>query len=275
MTDDCGVWVYAVADKLAAQWFSGADGVGGGSIRLVRAAGLAAAVTTVRLTEFGAEALRARLEDLAWLESIARMHHRVIEIIAGQVPVVPLRLATVYRNDDRVAAMMAERQQDIAAALDRVRGRTEWGVKAYAADVAGQDRAAEIARDDAAASPGAAYLRQRRRQLDAGDQAKRGAVASAERIHAGLGRLAAAAELRAPQDPQLSGQRDRMILNAAYLVDDERSAQFEAAVQRVADEHSPVRIELTGPWPPYSFALPDASDASDAAGERGAASAAR
>ena len=259
MTDDSGVWVYGVADTMSADWFFGVDGVGGARVRGMRAAGLAAAVTTVSLAEFSEEALRGHLEDLAWLESTARMHHRVIEIAAGHVPVVPMRLATVYRSDDRVAAMMATRREELAAALGRVSGRTEWGVKAYAADAASQDRPVEMSRDDSAAHPGVAYLRQRRRQLDAGDQAKRAAAASAERIHAELGRLAAAADLRAPQDPQLSGQRERMILNGAYLVDDERSAEFEAAVQRVADQHNPVRIELTGPWPPYSFALSDAT----------------
>jgi hypothetical protein len=45
-----------------------------------------------------------------------------------------------------------------------------------------------------------------------------------------------------------------MILNGAYLVDDDRSAEFSAAVDRLADSHQPVRLELTGPWPPYTFA---------------------
>jgi hypothetical protein len=265
MAEDSGVWVYAVAGSMEPAWFSGVVGVSGRRVRTMRAAGLAAAVTTVSLAEFGEDALRGHLEDLAWLESIARVHHRVVEIVATRVPVVPLRLATVYRGDDRVAAMMAARRQDLAAALGRVRGRTEWGVKAYASDSADQDRAVEISRHDSAARPGMAYLRQRRRQLDAGDQARRAAAASADRIHAEVGRLAAAADLRPPQDPQLSGQRERMILNGAYLVDDERSAEFEAAVQRVAEQYSPVRIELTGPWPPYSFALAD-GDVPGAAG---------
>jgi hypothetical protein len=271
MADDSGVWVYGVAETMAPEWFFGADGVGGGRVHTIRAAGLVAAVTTVSLAEFGEEALAGHLEDLAWLESVARMHHRVVEIIANHVPVVPMRLVTVYRSNDTAAAMMAVRQEDLAAALGRVRARTEWGVKvyaagaggqgAYAAGAAGPGRAGQASADDSAARPGVAYLRQRRRQLDAGDQAKRAAAASAEQIHAVLGGLAAATDVRAPQDPQLTGQREPMILNGAYLVDDDRSAEFAAAVQRVADQHSPVRIELTGPWPPYSFALAGAPDA--------------
>jgi hypothetical protein len=66
-----------------------------------------------------------------------------------------------------------------------------------------------------------------------------------------------AAQLRAPQSPQLAGQAGQMILNGAYLVDDGRSADFAAAVRDLADRHPAVRIELTGPWPPYSFAAVD------------------
>jgi hypothetical protein len=229
-------------------------GVGGGPIRTLACGGLAAAVSTVSLAEFGEEALPGRLEDLAWLEAVARLHHRVIEIAANHVPVVPMRLATVYRSHARVTAMMAARQADFTTALGRVRARTEWGVKVYTSS---PGPAAESGGDDSAAGPGAAYLRQRRRQLDASNQAKRAAAASAERIHAALGRLAAAAELRAPQAPQLTGRPDRMILNGAYLVDDERSAEFTTAVERAAGEHEQLQVELTGPWPPYSFAVAD------------------
>jgi len=45
-----------------------------------------------------------------------------------------------------------------------------------------------------------------------------------------------------------------MVLNVAYLLDDTRADDFAAAVAALADQHPGVRLELTGPWPPYSFA---------------------
>jgi hypothetical protein len=45
-----------------------------------------------------------------------------------------------------------------------------------------------------------------------------------------------------------------MILNAAYLLDSARREDFAAAVTALAGRHPGVRLELTGPWPPYSFA---------------------
>ena len=48
-----------------------------------------------------------------------------------------------------------------------------------------------------------------------------------------------------------------MVLNAAYLVADERAGQFVAAVSELAARHPAVQLALTGPWPAYSFAAPD------------------
>ena len=48
-----------------------------------------------------------------------------------------------------------------------------------------------------------------------------------------------------------------MLLNAAYLLDAADGVSFTAAVAGQATAHPELRIELTGPWPPYSFAGDD------------------
>jgi len=257
MADDAGAWVYAVAGGIQREWLDGVSGVAAGSVHSVAAAGLAAAVTAVNLAEFGEEALRDRLEDLSWLETTARSHHSVIEAVGLHAPVVPLRLATIYHGDAGVAAMLAERREAFAATLGRVAARTEWGVKVY--QVARPDPRASAAGPvrPAAGGAGAAYLRRRRMELSASDDSRRAAAAGAENVHAELRLLAAASQLRPPQGPQLTGKAAAMILNAAYLVDDERSGAFAVAVENLAARHPGVRIELTGPWPAYSFATVD------------------
>jgi hypothetical protein len=262
MAEDGAVWVYAVARRIDNDWLDGATGVDGSPVRAVEAAGLAAAVTAVSLDEFGEEPLRRHLEDLSWLDATARMHHHVIDIIARHGPVVPMRLATVFHGDGSVADMLTHRRESFSAVLQQVTARVEWGVKVYAAPpgnapAAGSARESGRAVPDAAASPGAAYLRRRREALSADNDARRAALASADAVHAALGRLATAVQLRPPQAPQLSGQAARMVLNAAYLVEDDRSEDFAAATGSLAEQHSAVSIELTGPWPPYSFVTVD------------------
>jgi hypothetical protein len=260
MPGDRAAWVYAVARRIDESWLAGVAGVAGGPLRAVTAAGLAAAVTGVSLDDFGEEPLRRHLEDLSWLDATARRHHQVIEIIARHEPVIPMRLATVFDDDRGVAGLLTQRRDEFAAALGQIDGRTEWGIKIYAGSASddqvspGEDGA--DARETAA-SPGAAYLRRRKRAISADSDARLAASASADAIHAALARLAAAAQLRPPQAPQLSGQQERMVLNAAYLVDDARSEEFAAAADSLAGSHPAVRVTLTGPWPPYSFASAD------------------
>jgi hypothetical protein len=246
-----GVWVYAISERVAATSLGQVRGVGEGPVRTVAAAGLIAVAEDVGLAEFGEEALRRNLEDLA------RAHHRVIDAIAQQGPLVPMRLATVYSDDANVAAMLAEREADFRSALRRISGRQEWGVKAYADQqpgAGGDDSGATTGPSSPGTGAGAAYLRRRRDQLAAQKNARRETLASAETIHAELSRYAAGARLHPPQAPQLTGSKAPMVLNAAYLLDTGREEDFAAAVAALVGQHPGLRLELTGPWPPYSFA---------------------
>src|SRR5262249_11656474 len=86
------------------------------------------------------------------------------------------------------------------------------------------------------------------------------AVATAQGIHEGLTAKAIDTRLHPPQSPQLSGIRQPMLLNAAYLLDVADGPSFTASVAGHATGHSELRVELTGPWPPYSFANVDDDD---------------
>jgi Gas vesicle synthesis protein GvpL/GvpF len=246
-TDNC-VWVYAVGDDVDP---GGLIGVGGGAVRPVTAAGLAAVVGDVPGEEFGQDALRRNLEDLEWLERTARTHHAVIEAVAKEHTAVPMRLATVYSSDEAVAGMLNERAADLREALARIQGRAEWGVKAYAATQTGQRRS-EGGRTRTDES-GAAYLKRRRAELAARQDTRQQALASADAIYAELGRLAVAARQYPPQSPEVTGRPASMVLNAAYLVPDDRADDFAQAVTGLAARHPAVQLALTGPWPPYSF----------------------
>ncbi len=81
------------------------------------------------------------LEDLDWLESVARAHHRVIEALAARTTVLPLRLATVYLDDERVRQMLDARQEAFAERLADLAAHAEWGVKIYVEAPAADRRA--------------------------------------------------------------------------------------------------------------------------------------
>ncbi|MHB1594098.1 MAG: GvpL/GvpF family gas vesicle protein [Streptosporangiaceae bacterium] len=265
MASDDGIWIYAITSQAGQPGVGHLPGVAGTGVGTLSRSGLTALISPVDLAEFGEDALREALEKLPWLESVARSHHAVIEAAAaGGRPVIPMRLATVYRGRAGLAALLTDRRDELAAALRRLAGRAEWGVKLYCVP-------AEPGRPAGATSDpgGAAYLRRRKAELSRVRDMRRAAAAAAERLHAELSAVADAACLHRPQDPGLSGRPETMLMNAAYLVR-KNDADRLAALARAADRRDvPARIELTGPWPPYSFAaLPDqaAGSASGAPG---------
>ncbi|MGW4091832.1 GvpL/GvpF family gas vesicle protein [Nocardia sp. NPDC004750] len=254
MTEDLGVWLYAVTPGCGGEELGELTGVAGEPVRTVVVDGLTAIVGSVPLEVFGEQPLRAHLEDLDWLEGTARAHDAVVSSLVRRGPTVPLRLATVFLDDDRVRDLLTERRADFAAALELVSGRTEWGVKVYGDRAALTAAVAESRTASEGKGAGAAYLARRRAQLSARETIERDAAQRAEEIHTRLLQHAAAGRRQALTDPALSGRRDWLVLNGTYLVDDDRTDDFATTVTVLGDEFPGIRLELTGPWPPYSFA---------------------
>jgi hypothetical protein len=252
MSDGEGVWLYAITRDLPGGALSGARGVGGEPVRTVEAAGMVAVVGSVRLDDFGEAALRRNLEDLDWLARTARAHDTVVDVVAHAGPVMPSRLATVYLADARVRELLQDRGRDLEAALDRLTGRTEWGVKAYADPEARTGPVAE--QSTTQAGQGTAYLLRRRAERSAKESARQQAAADADAVHSSLSGLSVGARRHPPQDAQLAGTKDWMVLNGTYLVEHTRGEEFATAVSTLDRERAGLRLELTGPWPPYSFA---------------------
>jgi len=251
------VWMYGVAGDDLEAFAAGVAGVGGAPPRTITAAGLTAIVGAVGDREYGEAALRRNLEDLDWLARTARAHHAVLEAVAERGPVVPMRLATLFASDAAVTGTLQERADDFREALSLISARSEWGVKAYAvkqSDPAGEPGRPAAGREGPATGPGAAYLQRRRAQLTASKDARQEALASARTVYTDLGRFAVSSRLYPPQAPDLAGQQTPMVLNAAYLVADERAGEFEAAMADLTARHRFVQLTLTGPWPAYSFA---------------------
>jgi len=249
------VWLYAVVPAGGpAAGDVGVTGVAGEPVRLVTEGGLAAVVGSVPLSDFAAGPLKEHLEDLRWLEGAARAHHGVIETLSrsATADVLPLRFATVYHDDDAVRGALRERAADFAAALDRTAGRAEWGVKGYVDPDAGPEPAPAGPGGDAR-RPGTAYLLRRRAERYREEETYRLAQDWAAGIRDALADVAAGGAPHPPQDPRLAGYRGWMILNDSFLVDRGRAEDFTSAVGDCGRRFPAVRLELSGPWPPYSF----------------------
>jgi hypothetical protein len=252
------LWAYCVARDDAALAGAGVDAVGvhpGSELEWVREGGLAVLCGPVPLAEFGEEPLRRNLNDLPWLERTARAHEAVIAGAFERSAVVPLRLCTLFAAADGARRMLAEQHDELAGALDALSGREEWSVKLIVDPDALAAGLREPGQEPTEPGTGAAYLLLRREERRLREAVADRAAGLAEDVHARLQERAVDARVRPAQNRELAGYEGEMVLNGAYLVERDQADGLRALVAELEARHRPVgaRIELGGPFPPYSF----------------------
>ena len=257
-----GRYVYCVTDVgdgLPVEGLAGVEPSFG--VEVVDGSGLSAVVSTVSLEQFGADALKRNLEDLQWVERIARAHHAVLDRVGTAASLVPLRLCVIFANDDHVRQMLERDRAALLRGLDRVRGRAEWSVKVIvdraALEAAARERSPAVATiaADAEESPGRAYLDRKKRDRILRDESRELADAAAEEIHRRLAEEATAATLLPPPHPDLVSDPGPIAMNGAYLVERRREPAFAATVSELGARYRGLGLELRlgGPWAPYNF----------------------
>jgi hypothetical protein len=254
LVDGDAYWVYCVIGAAdAARVPAGAAGLDGAPLEVIAYGELAAVVSSIALAEYNDEQLRRNLEDLAWVERVARAHEATLEAVMATTTIVPLRLCTICLTRERVGELLAEQAAALGAALDRLRGHTEWGLKLFAPAPGAPPPAAEDA-------DGAGYLERKRRLRAQREEAQQQATDRARRLHEALSERAVACTVNPPQQREAHGRDADMLLNAAYLVDDEHAGQLQAVMSEFEVELRPhgYEVELTGPWPPYNFVTAEA-----------------
>ena len=224
--------------------------------------GLRALVSKVSLREFAPQALRANLEDLPWMTSRVQAHQRVLAGALARGPVVPLKFCTIYRSESGVRAALARHYADFMRALAQLQGKHEWGVKVYCDEARLAGRVEEVSgvvgqlrREMAEKSEGAAYFLRKKLEQAVATETERLSDECAQESHDRLAGHAAQAVLNPLHGPELTGRPDRMILNGAYLVAEERRAALAAEVEGLTREFGRLGFcyDLTGPWPAYNF----------------------
>jgi Gas vesicle synthesis protein GvpL/GvpF len=162
-------------------------------------------------------------------------HEEVVEALMADRDLLPVRYGTRLEDEAAVAHAVEDRRDELAAALDRVRGAVELSVRAMPTGARRSEPAL------ATASSGADYLRMRARADESNER-------TARALHDPLSALARSSVQRAPRSPE--------IFRAAYLVERDAVERFAAEVARLEAASAGLSILCTGPWPPYSFTEP-------------------
>jgi hypothetical protein len=225
-------------------------------------------VSAVDADTYAPSRVESRVGELEWLAPRAEAHDRVVTAAADAAPVIPLPIFSLFRDETAIRAMLAERREELGRLFARLRGAREYTVRIYRDDArlnaALSDLSPHIRELESGAtraSPGQRYLLQRK--LDAARRTELRRVSSeiAQHTYRALAPLARAA-VREPLPAAIASAEggspgaQPAILNASFLVDDDRLDDFRRTLSEVIALRSPAgfRMDFTGPWPAYHFA---------------------
>ena len=248
-----GLYVYGIVDAGALDAPPRATGVDPDrGPFLFETDALTAIVSEVDVTEFEGDALERNVSSADWLEAKVRGHESVLDEVVATTTVVPMRFGSIFSAPDGLGAMLDEHAQPLKESLDRVRGRSEWGVKIHC-----DQRAliGQLAGSVTGPPSGRDYLMQKKALLDAQAQAADAAAAVSNQVHVSL---AAAADDATSMPLRGRDAHSTVVHNGAYLVPNEDRGTFMKLVDDVQKAHADAYLfEVTGPWPPYNFTSAD------------------
>jgi hypothetical protein len=253
-----GTYVYAVvaADTRPRLTRVPAGLAGAGKVRLLDAGpNLYVAVADAPLDRYGEAAINRGLGDLDWVSRAAIAHEAVVEAFIGETAVLPMKLFTIFMNDERALAHVRGERARITAMVKRVANHQEWGVRVVLARAraAGAQRTPAKARKARPAASGLAYLAHKKAQRDAAAELATNARQTVAALYDKLSARARDARRRPASEMPIDG--GPLLLDAAFLVPRARAASFQILTAREAKslERQGYGLTVTGPWPPYTF----------------------
>ncbi len=181
-------------------------------------------------------------------------HEFVNETVMREYTVIPMSFGTLFRTEEDIVELLKSTYKAFDDVLEKMKDKIEFGLKVL------WDRDKVVARIE--------EENEEIRRLR--DEINRNAQSSTYFARMQLGRLVEAAleetgnryvrDIHEALKPAAVASRsnkpigDRMILNAAFLVDRDREADFDEAVKQISlGYESLLSFKYTGPWPPYNF----------------------
>ncbi len=248
MTSHPGEYLYCIVECSQERTFGGVAPVGGGEapIHTVPWNGLAAVVSDSATEEY----------DITRANMLA--HQRVQERVMLEYTVLPVRFGTVARQEcpgELVRKLLAARRQEFCHLLEEMDDGVELGLKALWRDekaifqeVVGQDAAIRRLRDSIEGKPLQATHFQR---IRLGEMVKKSM--DQKRATEMQGILAPLRQI-ATRTVENNPLADRMVANAAFLVDRRQEKAFDQAVAKLDQEMGHrMSFKYVGPVPPYNF----------------------
>jgi hypothetical protein len=210
------------------------------------------------IEEFCGPEAEDRMKDLAWIGPRACRHEAVLEKVMRHSPVFPARFGTIFSSFDALKELLDIHYDEISGFLDKAAGKEEWAVKGLLnraqarkdfLDLMFSSKEGELA----ALSPGKRYLAEKQIRGRADSELNNWLKG----VIKGIGNKLCRHSVEFCERKVLSSDSKDMdsILNWAFWVTRENEDDFQDMINKVNgdNEHQGLLLQLSGPWPPYSF----------------------
>jgi len=232
-----------------------------GSDRLnaVTAGDIVAFVTPVDDVDFSQGVIDARAKDVEWLGSIGYRHQSVMSALMHGGTIVPLRAFTLFASEESLRRHLESEREKLGKLLDRLDGKQEWTLRIEfdpqlwsEALVRRVDSLRALSEEIAGAAAGKAFLL--RKKLD--DEKKRASREAEQQVVSEV-EAAVLEKLACDTVAETRQQRSGAFPQINVLIERDEEARLEELRGELAHRFAAdgVTLALTGPWPPYTFAV--------------------
>ncbi len=238
-----GKYVYCIIESREPRSF-GPMGIGGrgDEVYTVQHEGLAAVVSNTPLVVYDP----TRENVFA--------HEQVNETVMREFTVLPMAFGALFRTEDDIIELMRGTRDALHDVLNKMAGKVEYGLKVnwdrdrVIAEIETESEEIRNLKEQITLrSTGSTYFARMQLGRLVEQALSEQSDAYVREVYAALRDTAVASRANKPIG-------DKMIMNAAFLVERERETEFDQKVKEIAAKYEgKLSFKYTGPWPPYNF----------------------
>ena len=240
--DSPGKYVYCIIQDASPRTF-GRLGIGGrgDEVYTVHHGNLAAVVSDTPLVVYDPT------------RENALRHEQVNETVMNDYTVIPMSFGTVFKREDDVIEFLKGTADALLDVLQKMRDKIELGLKvnwdreAIIREIERDNEEISRLKEEITRTSSSTYFARMQLGRLVEQALTNRADSFVTEVYDHLRDTAVASRAGKPIG-------DKMILNAAFLVEREKSVEFDERVQAIARKYEgKLAFRYTGPWPPYNF----------------------
>ena len=231
-------------------------------IDIIEKNGLYVTVKYVSENIFSEENLKKYISDEKWLDVNVRNHLDVICLIMKTNTVIPFNFGTVYRSEDSLKNFISTYALEFKKTLDYLDQKEEWSVKVYCDKKIIIENISSLSQNIAdfdsqikSSSPGKAYILGKKKNEIIDKEINSIYNQYSKKIFTQLNVLCEEYRLNTILSKDLYDREEDMIVNAIFFIKKENIEKFIFLTDNLmlSFKNIGLFIEVTGPWPPYTF----------------------